>query len=159
MTAFPPPDGYPLGPTDDPNGPVVLHDFRRGSRPFSLVVLREGFDVIQTAPGLRGLGSLAALAVSQARQKKLDQLAPQGPAAVVAAFPHGQVVPATSVAGVEVSSGQFGQRLLVIHCNDGSVPVKLPFARKAHTLAGLYGVFGPRLGDRFRIDPAVAAQG
>lgn len=153
--AAPPARPVPAGPV----GGTVLHRFFRGRRWYSVVVYPDTVVVVTTTPGFGGLLGLALRALVSARRRhRLARVAPQGPAAVAAAFRSAEVIDLRTVPYVQLRSGLLRQRVLVIH-RQGLEPVSLPFPRDAHTVSGLWQVFGPVVGARFVIDHDVRVEG
>jgi hypothetical protein len=139
---------------------AVLHRFKRGRRYYSLVVYQTGIAIVKTSPGFGGIvGALLALVWSGQRRRTLDRIAPLGPCALAQSFHSTELIAATTITHVQVRSGILTQRIITIHRNNGEPSANLPFPKNRHPLSALWNVLQPVFGDRFVVDPYVAAAG
>lgn len=114
---------------------------------------------VKTTPGFGGLAGVVLRAiVSGRRKRRLERVAPQGPATVVEAFGSIEVIDLRTVTYVQLRSGVLGQRVVVFH-RQGLEPITLPHGRGAHTASGLWQAFAPLVGARFVVDHDVRVQG
>jgi hypothetical protein len=168
MVDLPPPNvggtapTSPIGYAQQPQADLVtvLHRFKRGRRHYSLVVYRSGLAIVKTSPGFGGiLGVLLALIWSGQKRRKLHRVAPLGPSTLAQSFPNAELISASTIAHVQVRSGILTQRIITIHRNNGEEPSHLPFPKSQHVLLSLWNIFQPLFGNRFVVDPDVAAAG